>query len=101
MLFRSRPTPLITGPGRARVLSQEHETLRGTVTEPGLYTMRVRWMPYWSLSGVVDCVAPGPDGQTLLRMRSPGGFQLKATQRADLLVEKMFDAPANDATCAS
>ena len=36
------PTPLVTGPGRARVLSQEHETLRGTVTEPGLYTMRVQ-----------------------------------------------------------
>ena len=94
------PTPLVTGPGTARVLSQDHAVLRGTVTQPGLYTMRVRWMPYWSLSGVVDCVAPGPDGQTVLRMRTPGGFQLAATQRADLLVERMFDAPANDATCA-
>ena len=70
------------------------------MSAPGLYTLRVRWMPYWTLSGVVDCVAPGPDGQTLLRTTSPGVFSLSATQRADLLVERIFDAPANDATCA-
>jgi hypothetical protein len=75
--------------------------LRGKVTQPGLYTLRIRWMPYWSLSGVVDCIQPGPEGQTVLRTRSPGGFSLKATQRADLLVERMFDAPATDATCSS
>ena len=94
------PTPLITGPGKARVLQQYHETLRAKVTQPGLYTLRIRWMPYWSLSGVVDCVAPGPDGQTLVRAISPGGFSLKATQKADVLVERIFDAPANDATCS-
>lgn len=94
------PTPLITGPGKARVLQQDHETLRAKVTQPGLYTLRIRWMPYWSLSGVVDCVAPGPDGQTLVRAISPGGFSLKATQKADVLVERIFDAPANDATCS-
>ena len=94
------PTPLITGPGKAHVLQQDHETLRAKVTQPGLYTLRIRWMPYWSLSGVVDCVAPGPDGQTLVRAISPGGFSLKATQKADVLVERIFDAPANDATCS-
>ena len=93
------PTPLMTGPGTAKVLSQEHDMLRGTVTEPGLYTLRVRWMPYWATSGVIDCIQPGPDGQTVLRAISAGGFGLKATQRADLLVERIFDAPATDATC--
>ncbi|MGI9117690.1 MAG: hypothetical protein ACR2JV_08680 [Gaiellales bacterium] len=94
-----RPTPLMTGPGTARILSQGHDELRGTVNQPGLYTLRVRWMPYWTLSGVVDCIQPGPEGQTVLRAISPGGFSLRATQRADLLVERMFDAPATDATC--
>ena len=94
------PTPLMTGPGTASILSQGHDELRGTVTQPGLYTLRVRWMPYWATSGVIDCIQPGPEGQTVLRARSPGGFALKATQRADLLVERIFDAPATDATCA-
>ena len=94
------PTPLMTGPGTAKILSQGHDELRGTVTQPGLYTLRVRWMPYWTTSGVIDCIQPGPDGQTVLRAISPGGFALKATQRADLLVERIFDAPATDATCA-
>jgi hypothetical protein len=95
------PTPLLTGPGEARILEQGHDELRGKVDAPGLYTLRVRWMPYWATSGVVDCIQPGPNGQTMLRAISPGGFSLKATQRADLLVERIFDAPANDATCAS
>lgn len=100
MIFElPHPTPLITGPGTARVLHQDHEQLRGTVTKPGIYTMRVRWMPYWSLAGVVDCVAPGPNGQTLFRAIAPGGFSLKAAQQADQLVERIFDPPANDATC--
>ena len=94
------PTPLLTGPGTARVLSQEHETLRATVSQPGLYALRVRWMPYWTLGGVADCIAPGRAGQTLVRTTSAGVFSLSATQRADLLVERIFDAPANDATCA-
>lgn len=94
------PTPLMTGPGTAKILDQGHDALRGTVTQPGLYTLRVRWMPYWATSGVIDCIQPGPEGQTVLRARSPGGFALKATQSADLLVERIFDAPATDATCA-
>ena len=96
-----RPTPLMTGPGTAKVLEQGHDELRGTVSAPGLYTLRVRWMPYWATAGVIDCIQPGPDGQTVLRALSAGGFSLKATQRADLLVERIFDAPATDATCSS
>ena len=83
------------------MLEQGHAELRGTVDAPGLYTLRVRWMPYWATAGVIDCIQPGPDGQTVLRAISPGGFSLKATQRADLLVERIFDAPATDATCSS
>jgi hypothetical protein len=94
-------TPLMTGPGTARITEQGHAALAGTVTEAGRYLLRIRWMPYWQLSGVVDCVAPGPNGQTIVRTAEPGGFALKAPERADLLVERIFDAPATDATCAS
>lgn len=93
------PTPLMTGPGAARITTQGHDELKGVVEEPGLYLLRVRWMPYWSAAGVIDCVTSGPDGQTLVRARSRGGFALRATERADLLVERMFAAPAQGPGC--
>ncbi len=93
------PTPLMTGPSAATITTQGHNLLQGTVGEPGMYLLRVRWMPYWSASGVVDCVTAGPNGQTLLRARSPGGFQLSAMQRADVLVERIFAAPATGPNC--
>ena len=94
------PTPLMTGPGAARITAQGHAELAGTVSAPGLYTLRVRWMPYWTLSGVADCVQPGPEGQTLVRATGRGGFSLRASQSADLLVQRILDAPANDVRCS-
>ena len=94
------PTPLMTGPGAARITAQGHAELTGTVSAPGLYTLRVRWMPYWTLSGVADCVQPGPEGQTLVRATGRGGFSLRASQSADLLVQRILDAPANDVRCS-
>ncbi len=92
------PTPLMTGPGTATITKQGHDQLTGTVTAPGRYLLRVRWMPYWNLEGVADCVAPGPQGQTIVRTTGQGGFALKAAERADLLVERIFAAPAGG-TC--
>ena len=93
------PTPLMTGPAAARITAQGHAELRGEVAAPGLYELRVRWMPYWRLSGAAACIQPGPDGQTLVRMDGAGGFALTAPQSADLLVSRILDAPANDVRC--
>jgi len=90
-------TPLMTGPGGAEITHQGHATLSGTVTASGRYLLRVRWMPYWILEGVADCVAPGPQGQTIVRTTGQGAFALKAAERADLLVERIFAAPAGGA----
>ncbi len=93
------PTPLMTGPGKATITMQGHAKLVGEVTEPGVYRLRVRWMPYWTSGGVVDCVAASPTGQTLLRAGSAGVFSLEAPQQADVLVERIFAAPTGGATC--
>ena len=93
------PTPLLTGPGTAEITTQGHDRLRGIVGEAGMYLLRVRWMPYWSASGVIDCVTAGPGGQTLLRARSPGGFELSAMRQADVLVERIFAPPTTGPDC--
>src|SRR5205085_2804262 len=58
LAFRSRnwtiyrlpsPTPLLTGPGEARVTEFGHTTIRASVTVPGRYLLRVHYNPYWRL----------------------------------------------------
>lgn len=87
-------TPLMTGPGVANITQQDHAVLSGTVSEPGRYLLRVRWMPYWERGGVADCVSADANGQTIVRMAQAGPFSLKVAERADLLVERIFAAPA-------
>lgn len=50
------PTPLATGAGRALTMGPDSLTLM--VARPGRVVVRVRWTPYWRLSGVRGCVAP-------------------------------------------
>lgn len=95
------PTPLMTGPGEARVLGYDHERLRGSVSEPGLYLLRVRWMPYWETEGVADCVTTGAQGQTLVRMSAAGPFAIRATEDLDVLAERIFAAPASGPDCTA
>jgi hypothetical protein len=87
------PSPLMTGPGEAVITRQGHDRLEGTVDRAGLYLLRVRWMPYWDVEGAADCVAAGPEGQTLVRMTRPGAFSLTAAGDAELLVDRILAAP--------
>jgi hypothetical protein len=95
------PTPLMTGPGAASILGYDHDRLRGTVSEPGLYLLRVRWMPYWETEGVADCVAAGSQGQTLVRMSAAGPFAIRATEQLDVLAERIFAAPTTGPDCGA
>jgi hypothetical protein len=49
-------TALATGAGR--VVSMGPDTLTLAIARPGSTYLRVRWSPYWQLSGVRGCVAP-------------------------------------------
>jgi hypothetical protein len=52
----ARPTPLASGAGRVVALTPG--SVRLAVSGPGAIELRVRWSPYWELSGVRGCVAP-------------------------------------------
>jgi hypothetical protein len=69
------PTPLITGPSRARIDLFGHTTIRGSVTAPGRYLLRVHHVPFWKTSGGV-CVSRAPGRMTYLDIALPGRFSL-------------------------
>jgi hypothetical protein len=52
----SDPTPIASGAGR--VVAIGASTVRLAVAHRGSTYLRVRWSPYWQLSGVHGCVAP-------------------------------------------
>lgn len=72
----SRPTPILTGPGPAQLTVFAHERIVGEVGRPGDYLLRVRWTPYWRVGGTGECVERASGGQTLVRVRRPGRFEL-------------------------
>jgi len=74
-------TPILTGPGAARLTVLDHDRLAGEVGAPGDYRLRVRYTPYWEVRAGAVCVERAPGGMTLLRAARPGGFELGASVR--------------------
>ncbi len=68
-------TPIVTGPGKARVTSMKagHVTMR--VSEAGTYLLRVRYTQWWSPTNDASAHA-APDGMTLVTAYSPGPVRL-------------------------
>jgi hypothetical protein len=65
----AHPTAVASGAGE--LVSMSPNSLTVAVAHPGIVRLRVRWSPYWRLSGVRGCIAP--NGQfTVLRARSSG-----------------------------
>jgi hypothetical protein len=65
-----RPQPIITGPGRPRVLALRESHLLVRVSRGGTYRVAVRWSPYWHASA--GCLARSRDGMVELRTRGSG-----------------------------
>ena len=86
-----RATPLLTGPGQARLIRVGHTTITGIVSAAGGYLLRVHYNPYWKLHGT-GCVRRGPARMTLLELSAPGPFSLTVVETADGL----FDAAIVD-----
>ena len=63
-----RPRPILTGPGRPRVLALRESLLLVRVTRGGTYRLAVRWSPYWHAS--TGCLARTRTGMVTLRMRA-------------------------------
>jgi hypothetical protein len=80
-------TPILTGPGPARVLSLTTSRVVLRIGRPGLYRLAVRWSPYWNAS--TGCVGRGNDGMIRLSAHKAGRialrFQVKAEQALQVL----------------
>ncbi len=74
-LWRVTDSPgLTTGPARVAALGADRVVLdaRG----PGAVLVRVRWTPYFMLAAGRACLAPGPDGWTLVHAGGRGRVAL-------------------------
>ena len=63
-----------------------HITIKGTVSAPGPYLLRVHYNPYWTLSGA-GCVTRGPARMTVLHLTMPGPFSLTVPATPDGLLD--------------
>lgn len=91
------PTPLLTGPAPAAITALRSSGITGYADGPGRYLLRVRYSPYWSITGGSLCIAPGPDAMTRLRITRPGRFSLLAAESPGAVLQRLFD---NDARCS-
>lgn len=70
------PDPYDSPAARLERLGPESFSVR--VREPGVRLLPVRWTPYWEIAGGSGCLAPSPDGWTVLHTRSPGRVSVRA-----------------------
>ena len=79
------PTPILTGPANARLTVNDHDLIAGTVAAPGVYTLRVRFTPYLTVTSGAVCLEPGPGGMTRLVAPRAGSFELGVPGAMDIL----------------
>ncbi|HKY12609.1 MAG TPA: hypothetical protein VJL85_04630 [Gaiellaceae bacterium] len=81
-----KPAPILTGPGRPRITRLDHSRIEGTLTEPGVYTIKVRYTRYWRVRAGAVCVERVAGGMTRLRALLPGRFALAVPEQPTSLV---------------
>jgi len=69
-----RPEPILTGPGRPRVLGLSGSSLHMRLSRPGIYRLAVRYSPY--LHGPGTCLSRGADGMTRIAADHAGRLEL-------------------------
>jgi hypothetical protein len=80
-----QPTPLITGPGPARVDAFGHTRIVGTVSQPGRYLLRAHYIPFWEADKSV-CVERGPNRMSWLNVYAPGRFSLSVAPAGEAIL---------------
>lgn len=94
-----RPTPLITGPARSAVTRLLSSRIEGYVTRPGIYELRIRFDPYWTIARGSLCLQQGAASMTRLHASRAGPFAIQATETPGGIIDTWFDG--RTATCAS
>ena len=84
-------TPILTGPGPADILSENHQSISGWLSRPGTYLLRLHFTPFWNLSSSSLCIRSTSSGMTQLDARRPGPFSLHAAEGIDSLLDILLD----------
>ena len=84
--------PLVTGPGRSRVVELTQREISIVVAGPGTYRIAVRYSPYWRSSQ--GCITKGPDEMLRLNTASSGPIVLNFDFEAGRLLQPFRAAPA-------
>jgi hypothetical protein len=85
------PTPLLTGPGAARIAQFNGRSIEGRVTRPGDYLLRVHFTRYWQITSGSLCLARTPSGMTRVTMHRAGTFALRAIETPVGVIDASFD----------
>lgn len=85
--------PLVTGPAHVHMGAFKHDRIAMRFTEPGVYRLAVRYMPYWEVKRGAVCVGKAADGMTLLEVQRAGPLLLAAADGPSALVR----SPLSDA----
>ena len=84
------PEPIVTGPGRPRVLELGVSSIAFRAARPGTYHVAIRYSPYWSGRGA--CVQQAPDGMFDVRTRRAGIVRLDVDVTPGRALETMAGA---------
>ena len=68
--------PLLSGPGR--LLDLGHDEFGIESARAGSFLVRVRYTPYWTLTGAAGCVGRAPGGWTEVQLRGAGRARVEA-----------------------
>jgi hypothetical protein len=85
--------PILTGPGRPRITRLDHSRIEGVLTEPGVFTIKVRYTRYWRVRAGAICVERIAGGMTRLRATQPGRFALAVPEQPASLVRLLVGRP--------
>jgi hypothetical protein len=88
-----RPAPMLAGPGSPRITRLDHSRIEGVLTQPGVYSLKIRYTRYWRVRAGAVCVERVAGGMTRLRATRPGRFVLAAAERPTSLVRLLVGRP--------
>ena len=81
------PSPVVVGPGPARVTSLTQDGVTVALGAPGTYRLAIRYTPYWRATS--GCVTRAADGMTFLTVRRGGRVRLRFRFNADRALDAL------------
>ena len=86
--------PIVTGPGRGRVLALTHSGALLDLPRVGTYRVAIRYTPYWGVSA--GCAREGRDGMTRLTVTRAAHVTLVFSWSPERALDVIAGAPASD-----